>query len=65
MRAMVARWLVALPPRQQSVVVLRFLADLPVEETVAVLRCSAGPVKSQTAKALGRRRTFADQEVLS
>lgn len=65
MRQTVAKWLAVLPSRQRAVVVLRFLMDLPVDETAAVLRCSSGTVKSQTAKALGRLRTVADQEVLS
>jgi RNA polymerase sigma-70 factor (sigma-E family) len=44
--------LAALPARQRAVVVLRFYCDLSVEETAALLGCSQGTVKSQTARGL-------------
>ncbi|MFG3342644.1 SigE family RNA polymerase sigma factor [Glycomyces sp. NPDC048151] len=44
--------LAQLPPRQRATLVLRFWEDLPVEETARILRCSAGTVKSQTARGL-------------
>jgi RNA polymerase sigma-70 factor (sigma-E family) len=44
--------LAQLPPRQRAAVVLRFYCDLSVEDTAVVLRCSAGTVKSQTARGL-------------
>ncbi len=47
----VARAVGALPPRQKSVIVLRYWADLPESEIAAVMHCSAGTVKSQLAKA--------------
>ncbi|MEU8241131.1 SigE family RNA polymerase sigma factor [Actinoplanes missouriensis] len=47
----------ALPPKRQSVIALRFLYDLSVEDTAAWLGCSTGNVKSQTSRALDTLRT--------
>nr|WP_296065057.1 SigE family RNA polymerase sigma factor [uncultured Actinoplanes sp.] len=55
-RSMIRAALAELPPRQQAVLVLRFLCDLPVREVAEVLRCSEGTVKSQTSHGLNRMR---------
>lgn len=53
--------LASVPPRQRAALVLRFYCDLTVEQTAHVLGCSAGTVKSQTARGLDAlRRTLAD-----
>ncbi len=45
-----------LPPGQRAVLVLRFLCDMSVEDTAAVLRCSTGNVKSQTSRGIEAMR---------
>ncbi|GAA4244969.1 SigE family RNA polymerase sigma factor [Dactylosporangium darangshiense] len=42
--------LAEVPPRQRAALVLRYYCDLSVEETAEALGCSAGTVKSQTAR---------------
>ena len=46
--------LAALPPRQRTVLVLRYFLDLPEAEVAAAMKCSLGTVKSTTARALAR-----------
>ena len=42
----------ALAPRQRSAVVLRYYADLSIDETAAVMGCAPGTVKALTHSAL-------------
>lgn len=52
----------ALPRRQQAVLVLRFLCDLPVAEVAEILGCAQGTVKSQTSDGLAAlRRSLGDR----
>jgi RNA polymerase sigma-70 factor (sigma-E family) len=48
--------LATLPPRQRAAIVLRHYCDLSVEETAAMLGCSTGTIKSQTARGLATLR---------
>ncbi|MEW2385893.1 SigE family RNA polymerase sigma factor [Micromonospora sp. NPDC047707] len=48
--------LAELPPRRRAVLVLRYFCDLSVEETARELGCTAGTVKSQTARAIDALR---------
>jgi len=56
-RMAVLALLAELPARRRAVLVLRFFLDLSVEETAGALGCSAGTVKSQTARALDSLRS--------
>lgn len=55
-RMVVMAALATLAPRARAVVVLRFWADMSVEQVADVLGCSEGTVKSQTARALDKMR---------
>jgi RNA polymerase sigma-70 factor (sigma-E family) len=56
MRMVVIDALAALPPKARAVVVLRYWSDLSVEQVAALLGCSTGNVKSQSARALDKLR---------
>jgi DNA-directed RNA polymerase specialized sigma24 family protein len=62
---MVTSALAALPDRQRQAIVLRYYADLSVEETAAVMRCSAGAVKSHTSRAVARLREVLGPQLLT
>ena len=51
-RDLLGRCLAQVPPRQRACLVLRYYDDLSVSEVAAVLGCSEGTVKSQTARGL-------------
>jgi len=55
-RLSLAAALDCLPARQRVVIVLRYFADLSEAQTAAVMGCSAGTVKSHSAKAMSRLR---------
>jgi RNA polymerase sigma-70 factor (sigma-E family) len=50
-----------LTPKQRAVLVLRYFEDKSIDETAEILNCSAGTVKSQTARALRLLRERAPQ----
>lgn len=51
-RAALAR----VPNRQQTVLIMRFLCDMTVEDVAVALDCSTGTVKSQTSRGLATLR---------
>jgi RNA polymerase sigma-70 factor (sigma-E family) len=55
--------LAKVPPRQQAVLVLRFLCDLPVADVARILNCSDGTVKSQTSHGLAALRRILGPEL--
>ena len=55
------RALLTLPARQRATVVLRYLEGMSERETAAVMRCSEGTVKSQSARALVSLKSFLDR----
>jgi RNA polymerase sigma-70 factor (sigma-E family) len=54
--------LAELPARMRAAVVLRHVHDLSVEETAALLGCSTGTVKSQTARGLDKLRAHLEPQ---
>jgi RNA polymerase sigma-70 factor (sigma-E family) len=60
LRLAVLEALAMLPPKARAVVVLRYWADQSVDQTAALLGCSPGNVKSQSARALDKLRLLLD-----
>jgi RNA polymerase sigma-70 factor (sigma-E family) len=61
-RLLLLEALVKVPPRQRAVLVLRYWEDQSVEQTAALLDCSAGTVKSQAARGLATLRGLLEEE---
>jgi RNA polymerase sigma-70 factor (sigma-E family) len=61
LRDALVRLLAQLPPRQRTVIVLRFWAQLSEAETAAMLGCSEGAIKSAASRGLARLRELAAQ----
>jgi RNA polymerase sigma-70 factor (sigma-E family) len=56
LRLVVLDALATLPPRARVVVVMRYWADMSVDQVADLLGCSAGNVKSQSARGLDKLR---------
>ncbi|WP_114907833.1 SigE family RNA polymerase sigma factor [Ornithinimicrobium murale] len=63
-RLLLAEALGQLPIRQRQAVVLRYFDDLSVQVVAEIMGCSAGTVKSQTAKGLARLREVIGHDML-
>jgi RNA polymerase sigma factor (sigma-70 family) len=61
-RMVVLDALATLPPKARVVVVMRYWADLSVEQVADLLGCSTGNVKSQSARALGKLRAVLGED---
>ena len=61
-RMVVLEALATLPPKMRVVVVMRYWADMSVEQVADLLGCSTGTVKSQSARALGKLRAVLEQD---
>jgi RNA polymerase sigma-70 factor (sigma-E family) len=56
LRVVLLAALATLPPQARAVVVLRYWEDLSIDQVAEILRCSAGTVKSQSARSLKKLR---------
>jgi RNA polymerase sigma-70 factor (sigma-E family) len=63
-RILLRQALESLPRRRRAVLVLRFYEGLSVEETAEALGCTAGTVKSQTARGLATMRDLLPDDYL-
>jgi RNA polymerase sigma-70 factor (sigma-E family) len=60
LRDVLARLLFQLPPRQRSLIVLRYWEQLSEAEVADLLGCSVGAVKSGTSRGLARLRELSE-----
>jgi DNA-directed RNA polymerase specialized sigma24 family protein len=63
-RLLVVEALTQLPPRQRACVVLRYYADLSIEDTAAALGIGIGAVKSQSSRGLATLRQLLNRPAL-
>src|ERR1700683_4963620 len=63
-RVVVLGALAPLAPKARVVVVMRYWADMSVEQVADLLGCSTGNVKSQSARALGKLRVLLEEDGL-
>jgi RNA polymerase sigma-70 factor (sigma-E family) len=61
-RMVVLDALATLPAKMRVVVVMRYWADLSVEQVADLLGCSTGNVKSQSARGLGKLRAVLEED---
>ena len=61
-RDFLMRSLGVLPPRQRTVLMLRYFKDLSEAEIADALGCSVGTVKSQVSRGLARLRDIAEPD---
>lgn len=60
-RLLLIQALRSVPPKQRTVLVLRFWEDLGVAETAELMHCAPGTVKSQTSEGLRALRAHLNQ----
>ena len=64
-RDQLVRWLVQLPPRQRTAIVLRYWEDLSEAETAVAMGCTVGTVKAATSRGLRRLRELSESSYAS
>jgi DNA-directed RNA polymerase specialized sigma24 family protein len=65
LRLVVLDALATLPPRARVVVVMRYWADLNVDQVMELLGCSPGNVKSQSSRPLDKLRAVLEDAGMS
>jgi hypothetical protein len=62
LRIVVLQALATLPPKARVVVVMRYWADLSVDQVADLLGCSTGNVKSQSSRGLDKLRAILEED---